>query len=401
MARSAQTDTVSQAAAAIRAERRGWLDRLAFPILAILLLAVLPLWLDIFRLGLAAKYLSLGFCAVGIVLIWGYGGILSLGQGVFFGLGSYMMAMFLKLESTSADSSAQALSAFFGSNLPDFMVWNSVEELPWWWEPFNHAWYTIPAILLLPPLLAFVLAYAIFRKRVGGVYFSIITLALSAIMAIVIIGQQGVTGGVNGITDFRTFLGIDLDTDDVKVKMYYITCVLLLLCVLVGGFILRSRLGKVLVAIRDREDRVRFSGYDPALFKAFIFAVAATFSSIGGAMYTLQVGLASPSLVGIVPSVEMVIYAAVGGRLSLIGAVYGALLVGYAKTFFSENFVEYWMYFIGFLFIVIVMFLPDGLAGLLDRLRGGQGPGKAAGGVPAERTASAKPELGGSAGMAK
>jgi urea transport system permease protein len=320
---------------------------------------------------------------------------------VFFGLGSYMMAMFLKLESTSADSSAQALSAFFGSNLPDFMVWNSVEELPWWWEPFNHAWYTIPAILLLPPLLAFVLAYAIFRKRVGGVYFSIITLALSAIMAIVIIGQQGVTGGVNGITDFRTFLGIDLDSDDVKVKMYYITCVLLLLCVLVGGFILRSRLGKVLVAIRDREDRVRFSGYDPALFKAFIFAVAATFSSVGGAMYTLQVGLASPSLVGIVPSVEMVIYAAVGGRLSLIGAVYGALLVGYAKTFFSENFVEYWMYFIGFLFIVIVMFLPDGLAGLLDRLRGGQDPGKAAGGVPAERTASAKPELGGSAGMAK
>jgi urea transport system permease protein len=294
---------------------------------------------------------------------------------VFFGLGSYMMAMFLKLESTSADSSAQALSSFFGSSLPDFMVWNSVEQLPWWWEPFHSIWFTLPAILLLPALLAFVLAYANFRKRVGSVYFSIITLSLSAIMSIVIIGQQGVTGGVNGINDFRTLMGINLDTDAAKRGMYFITCGLLLLCVAVGSFILRSRLGKVLVAIRDREDRVRFSGYDPALFKAFIFAVAALFSSIGGAMFTIQVGLASPSLVGIVPSVEMVIYAAVGGRVSLIGAVYGAVLVGSAKTFFSENFVQYWLYFIGGLFIFVVMLLPDGLAGLLGRMRSRLGAG--------------------------
>lgn len=369
------------AAAAVAQGRRGLLDRFSFPILAVVLLVVLPLSLDIFRLTLAAKYLSLSFCAVGIVLIWGYGGILSLGQGVFFGLGSYMMAMFLKLESTSSGSSAQALASFFGSNLPDFMVWNSVEALPWWWEPFNHVWFTIPAILLLPTAIAFVLGYANFRRRIGDVYFSIVTLAMSAILAIVIIGQQGVTGGVNGINDFRTFLGVDLDQDRVKVTMYFITCGLLLLCVAVGLFILRSRLGKVLVAIRDREDRVRFSGYDPALFKAFIFAVAALFSSIGGALFTLQVGLASPSLVGIVPSVEMVIYAAVGGRLSLIGAVYGAFLVGYAKTFFSENFVEYWMYFIGGLFVVIVMFLPDGMAGLLDRLRGRMGGAAAPGGT--------------------
>ncbi len=344
--------------------------RYALVILAILLLVVLPLSLNIFRLGLAAKYLSLAFCAVGIVLIWGYGGILSLGQGVFFGLGSYMMAMFLKLEAAgnAASSSGTALSAFFGqAGLPDFMSWNSVEKLPWWWEPFHHVWFTIPAILILPTLLAFVLAYANFRKRVGPVYFSIVTLALAGIMAIVIIGQQGYTGGVNGITDFKTFLGIDLDQDRAKVVMYYITAVLLLLCVMVGTFILRSRLGKVLVAIRDREDRVRFSGYDPAMFKAFIFAVAALFSAIGGAMFTIQVGLASPSLVGIVPSVEMVIYAAVGGRLSLIGAVYGALLVSYAKTFFSENFVEYWLYFIGALFMLVVIFLPGGLASLLER----------------------------------
>jgi len=359
-----------EAAAADRHDRGIWIGRAGLAILAVFIIAVLPLTLDVFRLGLAAKYVSLAFCAVGIVLIWGYGGILSLGQGVFFGLGSYMMAMFLKLESTSADSSAQALSSFFGSNLPDFMVWNSVETLPWWWEPFHYVWFTIPAILLLPPLLAFGFGYAIFRKRVGGVYFSIITLSLSAIMSIMIIGQQGVTGGVNGINDFRTFMGIDLNTDEAKRAMYFITCALLLMCVIAGSFILKSRLGKVLVAIRDREDRVRFSGYDPALFKAFIFAVAALFSSIGGAMFTIQVGLASPSLVSIAPSVEMVIYAAVGGRLSLIGAVYGAMLVGAAKTLFSENFVEYWMFFIGGLFVFVVMFLPHGLAGLLERVRG-------------------------------
>ncbi len=370
MADGVPLERAGEAAAADRHDRGIWIGRAGLAILAVFLFAVLPLSLDVFRLGLAAKYLSLAFCAVGIVLIWGYGGILSLGQGVFFGLGSYMMAMFLKLESTSADSSAQALSSFFGSNLPDFMVWNSVETLPWWWEPFHHVWFTIPAILLLPPLLAFGFGYAIFRKRVGGVYFSIITLSFSAIMSIMIIGQQGVTGGVNGINDFRTFMGIDLNTDEAKRAMYFVTCALLLMCVAAGSFILKSRLGKVLVAIRDREDRVRFSGYDPALYKAFIFAVAAFFSSLGGAMFTIQVGLASPSLVSIVPSVEMVIYAAVGGRLSLIGAVYGALLVGGAKTLFSENFVEYWMYFIGTLFVFVVIFLPHGLAGLLEKVRG-------------------------------
>ncbi len=352
-----------------------FIDRYALILLGVLLLAVIPFSLDIFRLGLAAKYLCFAFCAVGIVLIWGYGGILSLGQGAFFGLGSYMMAMFLKLEAAAnADSSSStALSAFFGqAGLPDFMSWNSVEKLPWWWEPFHHIGFTLPAIVILPAMLAFALAYANFRKRVGPVYFSIITLALSGIMAIVIIGQQGYTGGINGITDFKTFLGVDIDQDKAKVVMYYVTAALLLLALIVGRFILKSRLGKVLVAIRDREDRVRFSGYDPAMFKAFIFAVAAVMSSVGGAMFTIQVGLASPSLVGIVPSIEMVIYAAVGGRLSLIGAVYGTLVVSYAKTFFSENFVEYWLYFIGALFIIVVMFLPGGLASLIDKLRSGK-----------------------------
>ena len=345
-----------------------WLQLLGLPILG-LLLVLMPLVLSEFRLNLLAKYLCFAFPAIGIVLIWGYGGILSLGQGIFFGLGSYMMAMYLKLESTTSDSSAQALSEFFGSSLPDFMVWNSVDALPWWWEPFHSFWFTLPAMIILPAFIAFVLAYLNFRKRVGGVYFSIITLAFSAMMAIVIVGQQGVTGGINGITDFKTFFGISFEAEGVRTALYFASVVLLLIALVVGRFIVGSRLGKILVAIRDREDRVRFSGYDPAMFKGFIFAVAAVLSSIGGALFTLQVGLASPSLVGIVPSIEMVIYAAVGGRLSLIGAVYGAILVGASKTYFSENFVEYWLYFIGGLFMLVVIFLPEGLASLLDRLK--------------------------------
>ncbi len=351
------------------AARRGaldWLRLLGLPIL-IALLVLVPLVLSEFRLNLLAKYLCFAFPAVGIVLIWGYGGILSLGQGMFFGLGSYMMAMYLKLESTTSDSSAQALSEFFGSSLPDFMVWNSVEKLPWWWEPFHYWWFTIPAIIILPALIAFVLAYLNFRKRVGGVYFSIITLALAAIMSIVIIGQQGVTGGINGITDFKTFFGVSFEAPGMRTRLYYLSVVFLVAALIVGKFVISSRLGKILVAIRDREDRVRFSGYDPAMFKGFIFALAAVISSVGGALFTLQVGLASPSLVGIVPSIEMVIYAAVGGRLSLIGAVYGAILVGAGKTFFSENFVEYWLYFIGGLFLLVVIFLPEGLASLLGK----------------------------------
>ena len=337
--------------------------------LALLLIVAAPLVLDPFRLGLVGKYLTFAFAAIGIVLIWGYGGILSLGQGMFFGIGSYALALFLKLEAAAIAGSGSALSQFYGSNLPDFMVWNSIEALPWWWVPFGHLGFALAMVVVLPAALAFALAYANFRKRVGGVYFSIVTLALAAIMAIVIIGQQGYTGGINGITDFRTFAGLPLDGAGPHRVLYFITVALLLACLIVSRWIVASRLGRVLVAIRDREDRVRFSGYDPALFKAFIFAVAAVITSIGGAMFALQEGLASPSLVGIVPSVEMVIYAAVGGRLSLIGAVYGTLLVLAAKTFFSENFLEYWQYFIGALFIGIVMFLPSGLAGLFERAR--------------------------------
>jgi urea transport system permease protein len=356
----------------MRGERRRHAEArapgLIAPLVLTALLLTVPFTLDTFRQQLAAKYLCFAFPAVALVLVWGYGGILSLGQGLYFGMGSYFMAMFLKLEAAAQDNTGSALSQFYGSSLPDFMVWNSVEVLPWWWRPFHSFSFTLLAILIVPALFAFLLAYANFRKRVGSVYFSIITLALAAIASIVIIGQQGYTGGVNGITDFKTFLGVDVLSDMVKRRLYFFTVFALLAATLAGRFVLLSRTGKILVAIRDREDRVRFSGYNPATFKAFVFAAGALLSAVGGALFTMQEGLASPSLIGIVPSIEMVIYAAVGGRLSLTGAIAGTLLVFSAKTFFSEHFPEIWLFLLGTMFLLVVVFLPAGLAGLCERL---------------------------------
>jgi urea transport system permease protein len=329
-------------------------------ILGALLLVVFPLSLDIFRLNLVGKYLSYAFVAVGLVLCWGYGGILSLGQGVFFGVGGYCMAMFLKLE--ASDPISTKIQSTPG--IPDFMDWNQITELPAMWQPFHSFSFTVLAVLAVPTLMALVIGMAMFKRRVGDVYFSIVTQAIAAILSILIIGQQGLTGGVNGITDLRTLMGWDIRTDSAKMILYFVNAGLLFVCILFGTYILTSKLGRLLMAMRDKEERVRFSGYDVASFKVFVFCVAAMFSAIGGAMFTLQVGFMSPSFVGIVPSIEMVIYAAVGGRMSLLGAVYGTLLVNFGKTYFSETFPELWLFLMGGLFIAVVMYFPNGLAGV-------------------------------------
>tara|TARA_R110002096_G_scaffold44306_1_gene119055 strand:- start:309 stop:1508 length:1200 start_codon:yes stop_codon:yes gene_type:complete len=338
-------------------------DLFALALLAGVLLIVLPLSLDIFRLNLVGKYLTYAFVAVGLVLCWGYGGILSLGQGIFFGLGGYCMAMFLKLE--ASDPETTAIQSTPG--IPDFMDWNQLTELPWFWVPFESFTFTLFAVLVIPTALAMLIGLAMFKRRVSGVYFAIITQSIAAILTILIIGQQGLTGGVNGITDLRTLLGWDIRTDEAKYVLYYVNGGLLIACILMGRYILSSKLGKLLLALKDKEDRVRFSGYDVSNFKIFVFAVAAMFSAIGGAMFALQVGFMSPSFIGIVPSIEMVIFAAVGGRMSLIGAVYGTLLVNWGKTVFSESFPEMWLFLMGGLFIAVVMAFPNGLAGILSK----------------------------------
>ena len=331
-------------------------------LLTILLAVVLPLSLDIFRLNLVGKYLTYAFVAVGLVMVWGYGGVLSLGQGVFFGLGGYAMAMFLKLE--ASDPETTKIQSTPG--IPDFMDWNQITKLPTFWLPFKSLPLTLILVIAVPTLLAWIISYAMFKRRVGGVYFAIITQAVSLIVTVLIIGQQGYTGGVNGMTDLKTVLGWDTRTDSAKYILYFLCVGLLIASILLCRWVQTSKCGTLLLAMRDKEDRVRFSGYDVADFKIFTFCLAAALSGIGGALFALQVGFMSPSFVGIVPSIEMVIYAAVGGRLSLVGAVYGALLVNAGKTLFSESFPDLWLFLMSALFIGVTMAFPMGLAGLVE-----------------------------------
>ena len=331
-------------------------------LLAALIFVVLPLTLDVFRLNLVGKYLTYAFVALGLVICWGFGGILSLGQGIFFGLGGYCMAMFLKLEASSVENTKIQSTP----GIPDFMDWNQLTSLPFFWKPFHSLTFTIIAVVVIPTIFAFVIGAAMFKRRVGGVYFAIITQAVAAIMTILIVGQQGYVGGINGITDLRTLKGWDIRTDHAKFLLYFVNGGFLFACILIAQYVKRSKLGRILVAMREKEDRVRFSGYSVADFKIFAFCLAAAFAAIGGAMFTLQVGFMSPSFVGIVPSIEMVIYTAVGGRLSILGAIYGTLVVNWAKTSFSESFPELWLLGLGSLFIIVVLAFPNGLAGIYN-----------------------------------
>ena len=338
-------------------------DAVFILLLAAFILLVLPLSLDAFRLNLVGKYLAFGFVVLGLVLCWGDAGILSLGQGIFFGLGGYCMAMYLKLEA----STVEATKIQSTPGIPDFMDWNQITELPLFWRPFHNLVVTLFAIPLVPALFALVIGFAMFKRRVGGTYFAIITQAIALILTILIIGQQGYTGGVNGITDLRTLNGWDIRTDRAHTILYFVSGVSLIACLLLAQYVRASKLGRILVAMRDQEERVRFSGYGVADFKIFVFCFAAALAGIGGAMFTLQVGFMSPSFIGIVPSIEMVIFCAVGGRSSLLGAVYGALAVNWARTALSEQFPELWLFALGALFILVVIAFPQGLAGIYRR----------------------------------
>ncbi len=335
-------------------------EMIGFAVFLVILLVILPLAMPVFRLNLVGKYLSFGFVAIGLVLLWGRCGILSLGQGVFFGLGGYCMAMFLKLE--ASDPETTAIQSTPG--IPDFMDWNQLTQLPWFWEPFKSLPFTILAIFVVPTVVAFCIGWALFGRRVGGVYFAIITQALALILSLGIDGNQGYTGGRNGITDLRTLLGWDIRTEQAQYVLYFLCVVLLFTVALFAKFIINTRLGRVLMAIRDREDRVRFSGYNVAMIRAGVFAFAAMISGLGGALFVLQVGFMSPSIIGIIPSIEMVIFTAVGGRLSVMGAILGCLIVNWGKTTFSEAYPDAWLYLMGGTFIAVVMFFPNGLAGL-------------------------------------
>ncbi|MCL6560536.1 MAG: urea ABC transporter permease subunit UrtC [Firmicutes bacterium] len=327
-----------------------WIAGLA--VITLLLLA--PFLLSDFRLSLLGKFLAYAILALGIDLIWGYTGMLSLGHGVFFGLGAYCTAMYLKLEAASG-------------GLPDFMVWSGLTELPWFWKPFEHGWFALGMAILLPVSLAALLGYLTFRSRIRGVYFSILTQALALIFVILFIGQQPYTGGTNGMTNYKTIFGYYLTNPSVQTTLYYVTVFFLVAAYLFCRRLTSSRFGRILVAIRDSENRVRFSGYDPVLFKVFVFAVSAGLAGLAGVLFVTQVGIISPAMMGIVPSIEMAVWVAVGGRGTLTGAVIGAVLVNGAKSSFSESFPDAWLYFLGLMFVLVVLLFPDGIMGLFKK----------------------------------
>ncbi|WP_027501216.1 urea ABC transporter permease subunit UrtC [Rhodococcus sp. UNC363MFTsu5.1] len=355
-----------------------WRPLAGFGLAALVLFGLAPAVLSDFRLNLLGKFLCFAIVAVGIGLAWGRGGMLTLGQGVFFGLGAYMMAMHLKI----ADAELK------GNDVPDFMQIAGISELPGYWTPFTSPLVTVLAILVVPALVAFVLGLGVFKRRVKGAYFAILSQALAAAFAILLVGQQSI-GGSNGLNRFRTFFGFNLNDPANKRMLFFIAAGVLLLVVALTRQLMYSRYGELLVAVRDQEERVRFLGYDPANIKVVAYVVAAFFAGIAGALFVPIVGIISPADVGIVPSIAFLIGVAIGGRATLLGPVLGAIGVAWAQSTLSENFPSGWIYAQGLLFIVVVGFFPAGVAGLIELIRRRRPSADA----PRDETPDALPEL--------
>ncbi|GAB4348452.1 MAG: urea ABC transporter permease subunit UrtC [Cyanophyceae cyanobacterium] len=338
----------------------------------LILVIVAPFVLTDFRLNLMGRFLALAIVALGIDLIWGYTGLLSLGHGVFFTLGGYALGMHLKLIQIPPDAAVK---------LPEFMGLYGVRELPWFWQPFFSLTFTFIAIMAIPAIAGGILGYLVFRNRIRGVYFSILTQAATIVFFNFFNGQQKLINGTNGLTNFGEFLGAQVTQPGPQRMAYGVTVVLLIVAYGLCRLLVAGRFGRLLIAIRDDEARLRFTGYDPTGFKVLVFAVSAALAGVAGALFTVQSGIVSPKSMDIAFSIEMVIWVAVGGRGTLLGAIIGALLVNYAKSLLSEQLPEVWLFFQGALFLGVVMALPAGLVGTLKtngamilRRLTGQGP---------------------------
>ena len=316
-----------------------------------------PLYVPDFTLNLFGKFLAYAILALGLDLLWGYAGVLSLGHGVFFGLGAYAMGMHLMLEIGS--------KSVYQSALPDFMVWNQVKTLPLFWRPFYSDAFTLAAVVLVPAVFALAFGYLAFRSRIRGVYFSIITQALALSAWLVFNRNEMNLGGTNGLADFKTIFGYPLNLAATQRGLYVVTAAVLVLAYLGCRWITRSRAGKVLVAIRDSETRVLFSGYSPARFKLFVFVVSAVLAGVAGALFVPQVGIITPAKIGVLPSIEMVVWVAAGGRGTLVGAVAGAVGVNWMQSWLTTSYPDLWLLFLGGLFMGVVLFFPDGIAGAI------------------------------------
>ncbi|MCW6051209.1 urea ABC transporter permease subunit UrtC [Lyngbya sp. CCAP 1446/10] len=324
--------------------------------IALTLILLIPGIVPDARLNQLGRFLALAIAALGIDLIWGYTGLLSLGHGVFFALGGYAFAMHLKLQ-IPPNASTQ---------LPEFMSLYGVTELPWFWQPFYSFPFSIIAIFLIPAILGGLLGYLVFRNRIRGVYFSILTQAATIVFFNFFNGQQKLINGTNGLTDFKTLFGATVNSRDTQYIFYILTILFLVATYALCRWLTSGRFGRLLLAIRDDEVRLRFSGYNPTGYKVLVFAISAGLAGIAGALFTVQTGIISPKAMDIAFSIEMVIWVAVGGRATLSGAILGALLVNFGKSFLSEQFPEVWLFFQGALFLIVVTVLPDGLVGWLQ-----------------------------------
>ena len=334
-------------------QQRRW-QFVLFWVLILAAIVAAPAVLPVFRLNLLGRFLSLAIVALGIDLIWGYTGLLSLGQGIFFALGGYAAAMYLQL------SNAGNLP----NGIPEFFSLYGVKVLPFFWHPFGSPWFTLVAIWLIPGVLAAVLGGLVFRNRIKGVYFSILTQAALLVFYNFFNGQQKLINGTNGLqTPASKLFGQYVGSDLMQRWFFWITAFVLILCWLVVRWVVRGRFGNVLLAIRDDEARLRFTGYNPTLFKTIVFGIAGALAGISGALYTVQSGSASPQFMQVPFSIEMVIWVAVGGRGTLVGAILGAVVINYAKSLVSEAMPQSWLFIQGGLFILVVTALPEGVIG--------------------------------------
>ena len=341
-------------------QRNRW-PQIVLWVLIIAAIVAAPAVLPVFRLNLLGRFLSLAIVALGIDLIWGFTGLLSLGQGIFFALGGYAAAMYLQLNS----------SADLPNGIPEFFSLYGVDRLPAFWEPFHSPLVTLIAIWLIPAVLAALLGNLVFRNRIKGVYFSILTQAALLVFFNFFNGQQKLINGTNGLkTDVTQLFGQMVGSPEMQRGFFWLTAVVVILAWLFLRWVVRGRFGDVLIAIRDDEPRLRFAGYNPTLFKTIVFAMAGGLAGIGGALYTVQSGIVSPQYMTVPFSIEMVIWVAVGGRGTLVGAILGAVVINYAKSLVSEALPQSWLFIQGGLFILVVTALPEGVIGWFR----GEGP---------------------------
>jgi urea transport system permease protein len=333
----------------------------AMPVANLVVPAGHPLHVSDYAVTLGGKIMCYAIVALAMDLIWGYAGILSLGHGLFFALGGYAMGMYL-MRSIGREGVYQ-------SDLPDFMVFLDWKAYPWYWSYTDHFWYAALLVVLVPGLLAFVFGYFAFRSRIKGVYFSIITQALTYAFMLLFFRNDTGFGGNNGFTDFKRILGFPVAAPTTRMTLFALTAAALLGFLLLARWIVNSKFGRVLTAIRDAESRVMFSGYNPLHYKLAVWTLSAVICGVAGALYVPQVGIINPGEMSPANSIEIAIWAAVGGRGTLVGPVLGALVVNGAKSWFTVAFPEFWLFFLGLTFVVVTLFLPAGVIGLLRRAR--------------------------------